>query len=537
MLKVLIVDDELLIRVGIKSLIDWEKHGFQIIGDACDGDMALKIIEKTLPDIILTDIIMPGMNGIKLIEAVKKRYPFIRILVLSCHNDYQYVRQAMKLGAEDYILKLSMKPEEMLTHLQEVAVKIKNTEEEFKSQLGRKSESAVSDNQQKGQLFSMLVDSRDKNPALEKAFNELQLSHYKDNLVFICTRIARYNKLVIEKNLMERSLLNFIDQQSRQSYTGETFKHKDNEFGTIIGLGNGNKEEICAEVKDFCHDLVIAAKRFLNISIKIGISLPFTGCFSIRNGYLQACDALQYAFYDEERHVYLYDQSFLIHTRAEILKKADLEDIHHIIEAGNIDRINEKISEMFSSLEEARMSIELTTEVFLEILHSFKIAMKNYQIDIGDLDKGDSPLYQQVLAMESIDEAKSWFMSLAANLCSCISKVRQKKHREEISKLLDYIKDHYFEDITLKWAAEYVHMSESHLSRVFKDETGKNFIEYLTDIRMKRAAELLRTTDMPSFLIAQKVGYDNINYFGRIFKKETGMSPSHYKETFKISNK
>ena len=139
--------------------------------------------------------------------------------------------------------------------------------------------------------------------------------------------------------------------------------------------------------------------------------------------------------------------------------------------------------------------------------------------------------------MESIDEAKSWFMSLAANLCSCISKVRQKKHREEISKLLDYIKDHYFEDITLKWAAEYVHMSESHLSRVFKDETGKNFIEYLTDIRMKRAAELLRTTDMPSFLIAQKVGYDNINYFGRIFKKETGMSPSHYKETFKISNK
>ncbi|MFS0839753.1 response regulator [Paenibacillus sp. 1P03SA] len=124
-MKIMLVDDEFLVRLGIKSLIDWERHGFTYAGDAQDGREALALIGEVKPDIVLTDIVMPRMDGIELIGHVKRDYPHIHMIVLSSHTDYDYVRQAMKLGVEDYILKASLKPEELVDMLAGVAAKIR----------------------------------------------------------------------------------------------------------------------------------------------------------------------------------------------------------------------------------------------------------------------------------------------------------------------------------------------------------------------------------------------------------------------------
>ena len=111
MYKVLIVDDEILARAGIKALIDWEKYGFSVIGEASNGQIAFEKIKEMKPDIVITDIKMPVMNGIDLIRATKKISQEISFIVLSAYNDFEYVKEAMKEGAKDYILKIQMEPE------------------------------------------------------------------------------------------------------------------------------------------------------------------------------------------------------------------------------------------------------------------------------------------------------------------------------------------------------------------------------------------------------------------------------------------
>lgn len=123
-IKIMLVDDEIIVRLGMKSVIDWEANGFRHVGEACDGKEALALLEQVKPDILLTDIKMPNMNGIELIESVKRLYPWIRILVLSSHDEYDYVRSAMKLGADDYILKASVDPDKLIRLLQETASRI-----------------------------------------------------------------------------------------------------------------------------------------------------------------------------------------------------------------------------------------------------------------------------------------------------------------------------------------------------------------------------------------------------------------------------
>ena len=156
MIKVLIVDDEILIRVGIKSCINWESNGYEIIGLAADGNQALEIIKSQMPDIVLTDIKMPNLDGLELIEEIKKQYPNIRIIVLSCYNEFDFIRTAMKLGADDYILKLSMEPQDLLKVLNNTKKEIEKNQKAIARENDNKREIKIDRNFLKEDLYKGL---------------------------------------------------------------------------------------------------------------------------------------------------------------------------------------------------------------------------------------------------------------------------------------------------------------------------------------------------------------------------------------------
>lgn len=400
-IKVMLAEDELLVRLGIKSLIEWEKHGFTFIGDAADGVKALELMDREAPDILLTDILMPRMDGLELIEKVRKRYPDTLIIVLSSHNEFDYVRRAMKLGVEDYILKTSMKPAELLQILLEASGKIAKRREMAVPADGSQSPAQCDREAILQRLCAEL--EQDAPPEAGEAGGTDRLKEDKDlppGSFFIILQPKLLREGVEEQSAM-RMLSHLFESELGDLLVCSPVETD----GEVVLLLTGPGGEV-PDIDALAEKLTSAARRMLGISLDVGSSGRIADWHGIAKAYAQA---------------------------------------------------------------------------------------------------------KQLLAERRVQETD----------------------REDINRLLDYMKAHYAEDLSLKKAAEMIRISESYLSFVFKKETGIGFTDYLNTLRADKAAHYLVNTDMPAYQIALEVGYENINYFGRIFKKIKGVSPQKYRAQFK----
>ena len=555
MIKLLIVDDEILVRTGLRSIINWEKNGFQIVGDAENGYQALELIEKTSPDIVLTDIIMPELDGLKLIEIVKERYPSIRIVILSCHNDFHYIRKAMKLGVEDYILKLSITPEELIVLLQEIVKKIYSTNCHVKDRIAIEyNKPDFSSQSEKDALFKMLIDENVDYKVFEKNIDSIFPSYspkgeaVASDAIIALVKIHQNNTNSGSKKVNEKTLQNLVEQQAKGNYSLQTYVYEKNRIAIIINLKEceniRNAEDACIlderdtterqdimnDIKEFFENILISARRFLNMQVSIGISKPFSGYTKIKEAYNQAKESIEYSFYESEGGVYVYCSNHFQQQRAEIFGKNEEEKLCYLISICDCNGIKELISEIIDTIKQRRLSLEQSNQIFLEIVFCFKSCLRKYTNYSHEILDEKIPMYNTIILFEFLEDARTCFFELAHMCCELIYKERHGKYRDEIRKIIEYIESHYMEDITLKWAADYVFISETYLSHIFKKEIGKSFVQYLTEIRMKKAADMLIHTNLSVHEISLKVGYYNINYFGRLFKKYTGTSPKQFRD-------
>ncbi|MEC0368977.1 response regulator transcription factor [Paenibacillus chibensis] len=393
-LKVMLVDDELLVRLGIKSLIDWEKHGFEFIGDAPDGEKALELMEQSVPDILLTDIVMPRMNGLQLIERVRAQYPSMLIIVLSSHNEFDYVRSAMKLGVEDYMLKTSMKPDELLEILVEAAGKIARTN----------------------------VKTQPEAAAIS----------------------ARQDTRMDEVTDCVRSIL-----------TGDP-------AGAEVPAG---------------------------LRLQPQCMLLLLHVLHTRDGGPEA-SAMKLL-----EHLVQTELEALLDSHPVTVDSRDIAAVLAVPEE-KLPDLDRQISGLVSSAQ-VLLGISLRAETAGPLSAWEELPGAYAKTKSGILDQG-----------------------------------MQLTSRQDINSLLTYIKDNLTRDISLKEAAERINISETYLSTIFKKETGMGFTDWINTMRIEQAASLLMETSLPSYLIAEQVGYENINYFGRLFKKMKGVSPQKYRAQF-----
>ncbi|WP_010276081.1 response regulator [Paenibacillus senegalensis] len=590
--KVLLVDDELLIRLGIKSIIDWERHGFAYLGDAPDGEQALEMMDKELPDILLTDIVMPRMDGLKLIEAVRARYPRVRIIVLSSHNEYDYLRAAMKLGVQDYLLKASMKPEELLELLQEMAEQIRADHRGLSMREGGQPPAAAADKARADWLHRVLagVDAAEEMEGeladelqgelrgeLEGELEDELRGELKDELRgelkdelqgelrgelegklqkerigvslreasrLLLLRVHQLGSKAADLQQNRTTLHNLIELELHKWRAGCVFPYRDNEWVVLLPEGpdgraggpakvsvparagipegpDGRAGEPTAlkQAQLIGRDLISAARRFLNVSMSIGISRSFTGTAQIRSAYREAERVLQLYFVDGKEKVYtceeyaLPDSAPFLITKDEVRRlKSELNQLH---EEGAVAVVRA----IFDRMRQSQSPVDRSIQACLQLLHVIQY----------ESSREESPLYKQVLGFEQLEEARAWFEKLVRDSIQRAKDTLRESHREEIMKLLVHMKSHYKQDLSLKKAARLVNMSESYLSFLFKKEMNISFTEYMNQLRIEKAAELLLDTDLPSYRIAEEVGYENNNYFGRVFKKVKGISPQQYR--------
>ncbi|MEH7332383.1 response regulator transcription factor [Neobacillus drentensis] len=497
--RTLIVDDEMLIRQGIKHYIDWEQEGFLIVGEASNGQEALELIESTNPHIIITDIVMPIMDGEELTRIVKEQYPQIEIIILSSFGEFDYVRSTFQNGVVDYILKPKLDAQNLLKALKTASSRIPAFQK-----VARNTDARL----YLGQIIHKLVSGYEASYDMNSVLNSFPYSQYC--LLGVDLKTLRND---IQTKL-EEAIPHYIDQAAHYSFQFDQNIH--------VLLLNVNKENMDRVISLAC------SFAEANPSISLVLSEEFIELSQIGTIYKESLlKLINYRFYFPHK---------------QFLTKRDLPELPVKQESFNLDWFTEEFKrknfdEAFRYLLEhvGLLSKSYTTEVyeykafFGNIIFNITILLSNMEYNVKELENARYSYFKSIEDASNADETAALLNQFIEEAKACIFSSQTQPDNLNMKKIMEYIRTHYAEPITLKDVAKQFHFNPSYLSNYFSTHNNEGFIEYLNKIRIEEAAKLLIQGTVSISEISGMVGYSDHSYFCKVFKKIKGVSPSQYK--------
>ncbi len=529
-LKVLIVDDEYLIRNHLKKIICWEEIGMEIAGEAISASQALELIDKTVPDIIFTDICMPFMDGIEFSKVVIEKYPHIKIVIITGHDEFDYVKRSINLGISDFILKpinrdeirrvaldLKNKIELERTHIREYE-KLKQRLDEIRPYLLEKF------------LNELIVGELDQDDIVDKLnYFKIDMNHKSDvfqaAVVDVSSSIRGTNEKEEEQILLAMKCSDQIRKVLREDECVQVFF--DNSRKIVILSNNESLDiaECCEAIKVM---LINSCKCF----VCIGIGSQIHGLTNIKVTYREACDALNYRVVIGKNQVINYNDISSRNDQAWRGIPNKGEKLDFLIKTGLKSKAMELIDQLFS---ESCFDMSVTIEnLRLEAFDIISVCMRvllEYKIDTLSMWEKNTQPYEEVLRLDNLLEMKNYLKSLVEVVIDKIHSFNKRKVNLLIVQIQEYIENNiHSTNLTLSTIAKQFFVSPSYLCRLFKQETNQTVVEYITRERMECAAKLLKETDLKVYQIVEKVGINDPNYFGTIFKKFTGLSVNEFRK-------
>lgn len=512
MKKVMIVDDEILIRENMRSCVDWEKEGFLYCGDAPDGEIALPLIEEWMPDILITDIKMPFMDGLELAAIVRKQMPSIKVIIMSGHDEFRYAQNAIRLGVEDYCLK-PISASELVELLHKVARKIDEEQHRLKSQTVTK-ERLLAD------LCGGLIGTSE---AIEIA-KELSIP-----LSARCYAVAIFDIRSTEAaDPQEPRVMNGLREAlDRLLGTGIDRLSFVRSRTELVVIFKGSSAERMAEgLRPLGAELRAELEARFGCDVYTGVGSVQARIQGIHVSYLEAEEDKYIARLKQLNTAALQGADEVAHMDVLLDRAAFLD----FLKVGSPARMDAFVREFALELRPLNWTASSYGFYLLNdlTLEAFRAAKQTFRTGV---DPSDSIGRLQ----QAIRQVASWEDGIRY-LCGLLNELWQwraeaaDKYGDIIKSVKDYIIGHYNNDqLSLKVIAQHVKISPSHLSKVFSQETGQTLTEYLTQVRIGKAMELLKTTRRKSFEIAFDVGYNDPHYFSNLFKKITGMTTKEYR--------
>ena len=512
MYKVLIVDDEVLVRIGIKSYIQWDKLGLVLIGEASNGIEALKIIEVEYPEIILLDIKMPEMDGIELLRVLSRRKIFARVIILSCHDDYEYVREALKLGAIDYILKLSLKPDEL------------------------------------EKLLLKTVDSILDSPYKSKSYEEDLLNLYIKQLLadgtcnsldsFDSKQISDFNTRINGSDNISCMIRLPHDEGRKRDVAYNVVKEVIKEYDKSICL-NDTADDILIilsdingmeEIRNLLERTIALLKSYLDIEARIGLSNIFSGMENIADSFRQCRHSLEYLFYYENMDIILYHDIKPVFEKNSLSSRKFMENLSKYIEFCDEENTFSTIDSLFGEIICVRnVSPHAVKVCIIEVINLFSSGLRLYNLSFPDM--GIISPYAEISDKTNIYQLKDYILQFIREYFCFLNNFNKTQIRDDINIAKNFIMENYFKDINLGMVARTINVSENYFSTMFKKETGLNFIDYLNKIRIQKARDLILGDKVKAGKAAYMVGYNSVSYFSKTFKKLTGLNPGNISGT------
>ncbi|MDF2987039.1 MAG: two component transcriptional regulator, AraC family [Eubacterium sp.] len=538
MYKLLVVDDEEEVRRGLIQKIEWYKYNFEIVGEAQNGREALDIIEENVPDIIITDISMPIMNGLELSEYVKLNYPTIKTVILTGYDDFNYAQQAIRFGVEDYILKPVLPKD-----IDELLIKLKNKLEleiEHKENIIRLKEHF---NESlpiiRDKYLSLIVEGNiDENDLKSK------ISFFRLNLRGGCFVIAAGNidnsgheDKIFSANdteLMRFAVINIAKEIIDKYSIGEALFHH-NELVIIFSFNDTLQNEICnkdtifRKVYSVLEEIRQNVEKFLKLTVTIGVGSVANNLTRIRDSYKSALSALEYKLViGESKIIFIED---LEPKRKEVIA-FDEQTERRLVSAvkfGTEKEVKEIVKDVFDKLVGTKAAFQEYQLYLAEVVAAISRICRDFEIDAPGILGIRTNLYVEMLEFRSFSEIKNWMEAICIKLMRFISETRQNTTQMLLKKAQDYVLGNFGDEgLSIQKVADYLHISQSYLSMIFKKETGETFLKYLVSVRLNVAVELLQGP-CKTAEIAERVGYPDISYFSYFFKKNFGMSPREYR--------
>ena len=525
MYKVMIVEDEMLVRVGIKNSIDWAKFNMRVVADAPNGQIGWELFEKEKPDLVITDLKMPVMDGMELISRIREKDKETRIIILSCLEEFDAVRKALSFNVSDYILKLTMSQEEM----ESVLFKVKK---ELDGQISSNSESKNAEADKSIIKESVLKDYLFYNIYTEEKFGELvrdlNLKITPENLVMLKMEIEHYQILQSKLaddcgKLIRFSLLNVMDEVISHYKKGEVFYDSEKYYVMILSFKDYNNEQnILQEICCIINDIKNVLKKFFDVSVSFGISGTKNGYMSLKAMYRECQAALEQKYFEGSGAIIRsYDparravKDKLIETAKALLN--ELEGIPDINRREIISKINIFIDNLPSTKADVQKQL-------MQWIHWPVIMLYLSDEKMADLV---TSFGERLLSCETMNEAMELLHEYFNQISSKYKKM--KSLSTEVADAINYINSNYDKSISLQAVSEHVSVSPNYLTSLFKKELNLSFIDYITEVRIKKSKELLLDTYMKSYEIAEKVGFSDGSYFSRTFKKITGVRPNEFR--------
>jgi two-component system response regulator YesN len=531
MYKVMIVEDEMLVRIGMRNSVDWAKFNMQIISDLPDGQMAWHYcLNEGFPDLIITDIRMPKMDGMELIASVRKENKNTRLVVLSCLEEFELVRQAMSLGVSNYILKLTMTEEEIETVLNGVRAELDTQAAaavlpKDENRLGPGNLDLVKEKYIKDFLFYGIYSAEE----FEKfsVRNSLRLAPVR--LLACVMEVDSYSNLkrkFKDKNghLIKATLLNILHEIMNTYKRGETIYLDETHYLLLFSFDDMLSEQsIKQELYMMLNTIKDAIQTYSNSSVSFGISGMQSGYKSLRKLYMEAAHLLEGKFLSGpglKHAVGDHIDPGLLHLRIEKLRMDP--SVREMLSPMKLKEYDQHLSNLAAFISAEKTAIRIMLHQFIQWINANIYDDANTEKEL--LLKIAETLNESDTLPEMLEHASDY-------VARVVEQSKTVLHMSgEISKAIQFIKLNYDQNISLQQVADHVNLSFGYLSNLFKKETQITFVEYLNNYRIERAKELLEKTQMKTYDVAVKVGFSpEYTYFSKVFKKVTGLNPNEYR--------
>ncbi|SCZ08358.1 two-component system, response regulator YesN [Paenibacillus polysaccharolyticus] len=532
-LKVLLVDDEYLIRNLLRMRIDWQEQGMQIVGEACDAAEALEQVELLHPDIVFTDIYMPKMDGIELSGLILKRYPNIKIVVVTGHDEFEYARQSVKLGISDFILKPIRS-----TELLQVTAKLR---EAIEQERGREYELTKLRKEMKRSL--PYLKERFVNQWLQGMLNEEEV---REQLHFYGIPIAadhpQSRVAIIEIQAASPSQAETSTEEVQILMRMDGLKHVQayyqQDIYKIIVMDTHNRIVILATHPDAkpteqAEQLLGELRCLLKVDgseadVTIGIGQLYSGWESVCIAYREACRALDYQTFVGKNQVIFFEDLVIAGAKQSQPYRSDkglLEQLQFCISVGAeeeaVSLLRQILAAPFFNTAQFRMAA-------MDVITECQRVVMEQQLE-------DEQVFNQeavavILMSEHLPDLRRMLEQHVRAISGVIKAKRQAKEVNLIDQVKAYLEEQMSNaEVGLSSTAAAFYVSPGHLGRLMKKETGQTFVEYLTQLRMKKAESLLKQTDLKGYEIGEQVGIPDPQYFSVLFKKQFGRSMNEYR--------
>lgn len=534
MFKVLIIDDEPTIRKGLINIINWKKFQCEICGEASDGVEGLEKIEAYKPDLVFADINMPEINGLEMIKSAKQIVPHSKFIILSGYREFSYMQEAIKIGAFDYILKPSS-IEDICEVVKRAVIELKyQRDDQLEAKKLRKCfEESIPILKEK-LLYDIIFQININEEEIKEGFELYGIEINEFVMIMIEIDGDSKKKEPYQRQLYQFGIVNTVEEMFAEEFKVEKIVLNNKQIAFIIGT-HETVELLEEDVYKKVHSIQQLVESCFDFTVSIAISTKGKDVDELHDKMMECKNALAYRFYMGNSSIILYRDLSGFYKGQDNLAFDGIDKVLcNTIKTGNEEDVVHILGQINDKVIQTNLDPEYIKTFYWNLIYEInmiRISIKNLEVQDKDLSHDISSLYKLIDNATQVKELQDLLEDVAMSVVNRINRYNKKNINQILQKAMDYICENYTMSITLNELAEHTYVSTYYLSRMFKKELGKNFVEYLNEVRIDKAKELLKDNKYKTYEVAELVGIQDPHYFSKIFKKYVNMTPTEYKDS------